>query len=107
MAWTSDLFWAKQGKITTGSTCGHSWNETELTEKKPYGTLNAAMQRAARSAQDLAKKTNTSILVVVDGKNVQIQAAELIKMRESEGQIRHQASCTSDGPTEVIAGNLI
>ena len=67
----------------------------------------AAMQRAARSAQDLAIKTNTSILVVVDGKNVHIPAAELIKMRESEGQIRHQASCTSDGPTEVIAGSLI
>ena len=46
----------------------------------------AAMQRAARSAQDLAIKTNTSILVVVDGKNVHIPAAELIKMRESEGQ---------------------
>jgi len=41
----------------------------------------AAMHRAARSAQDLAIKTNTSILVVVDGKNVHIQAAELIKMR--------------------------
>jgi len=46
----------------------------------------AAMQRAARSAQDLAIETNTSILVVVDGKNVHIPAAELIKMRESEGQ---------------------
>ena len=28
----------------------------------------AAMQRAARSAQDLAIRTHTSILVVVDGK---------------------------------------
>jgi len=65
------------------------------------------MQRAAGSVQDPPIMTNTSILVVVDGKNVQLQAAELIKMRESEGQIRHQASCTSDGPTEVIAGNLI
>ena len=46
----------------------------------------AAMHRAARSAQNLAIKTNTSILVVVDGKNVHITAAELIKMRESEGQ---------------------
>ena len=46
----------------------------------------AAMQRAARSAQDLPIKTNTSILVVVDGKNVLIPATELIKMRESEGQ---------------------
>jgi len=44
------------------------------------------MQRAVRSAQDLAIKTNTSILVVVDGKNVQIQSAELIKTRESEDQ---------------------
>jgi len=44
------------------------------------------MQRAAGSAQDPPIMTNTSILVVVDGKNVQIQAAELIKMRESEGQ---------------------
>jgi len=40
----------------------------------------AAMQRAAGSAQDPPIKTNTSILVVVDGKNVQIQAAELMKM---------------------------
>ena len=46
----------------------------------------AAMQRAARSAQDLAIRTHTSILVVVDGKKVHIPAAELIKMRESEGQ---------------------
>ena len=46
----------------------------------------AAMQRAARSAQDLAITTNTSILVVEDAKNVHIPAAELIKMRESEGQ---------------------
>ena len=47
----------------------------------------AAMHRAARAIHDLAIKTNTSILVVVDdGKNVNIPAAELIKMREIEGQ---------------------
>ena len=46
----------------------------------------AAMHRAARAIQDLAIKTNTSILVVVDGKNVHIPAAELIKMREIEDQ---------------------
>ena len=46
----------------------------------------AAMQRAPRSAQDLAIKTNTRIVVVVDGKNVHIPATELTKMRESEGQ---------------------
>ena len=31
----------------------------------------AAMERAARAAQDLAIKTNTSILVSVDGKDVE------------------------------------
>ena len=30
----------------------------------------AAMERAARAAQDLAIKTNTGIVVAVDGKNV-------------------------------------
>jgi hypothetical protein len=44
----------------------------------------AAIQRAARSAQDLAIKTNTSILVSIDGKDVELTAADLIKMREEE-----------------------
>jgi len=44
----------------------------------------AAIQRAARSAQDLAIKTNTSILVMVDGKDVELTATDLIKMREKE-----------------------
>ncbi len=44
----------------------------------------AAMERAARAAQDLAIKTNTGIVVAVDGKNVHISAAELIKMRENQ-----------------------
>jgi len=43
-----------------------------------------AIQRAARSAQDLAIKTNTSILVSIDGKDVELTAADLIKMREKE-----------------------
>jgi hypothetical protein len=43
-----------------------------------------AMLRAARSAQDLAIKTNTSILVSIDGKDVELFAADLIKMREIE-----------------------
>jgi hypothetical protein len=46
----------------------------------------AAIQRAARSAQDLAIRTNTSILVSVDGKDVELTAADLIKMRENEKQ---------------------
>jgi hypothetical protein len=41
----------------------------------------AAMERAALAAQELAIKTNTGIVVSVDGKNVHISAAELIKMR--------------------------
>ena len=44
----------------------------------------AAIQRAARSAQDLAIKTNTSILVSLDGKDVELTAADLIKLRDNE-----------------------
>ena len=49
-----------------------------------------AIQRAARSAQDLAIRTNTSILVSVDGKDVELTAADLIKMRENEKQQSHR-----------------
>jgi hypothetical protein len=44
----------------------------------------AAMERAARAAQDLAIKTNTGIVVAVDGKNVELTAADLIKLRDQE-----------------------
>lgn len=44
----------------------------------------AAMERAARAAQDLAIKTNTGIVVAIDGKNVELAAADLIKLREQE-----------------------
>jgi hypothetical protein len=44
----------------------------------------AAIQRSAKSAEDLAIKTNTAIIVAVDGKPVRITAAELIKLRELE-----------------------
>lgn len=46
----------------------------------------AAMLRAARSAEDLAIKTNTSILVSIDGKDVELTAADLIKRREQESR---------------------
>ena len=46
----------------------------------------AAMLRAARSAEDLAIKTNTSIVVSLDGRDVELSAADLIKMREQEAQ---------------------
>ena len=39
-----------------------------------------AIQRAARSAQD------TSIVVSLDGRDVELTAADLIKMREQEQQ---------------------
>jgi hypothetical protein len=42
----------------------------------------AAMERAALSAQELAIKTNTGIVIAVDGKNVELTAAELIKLRD-------------------------
>jgi len=40
------------------------------------------MQRTVSSAEDLAIKTNTSIVVCVDGKEVRFTAQDLIKMRE-------------------------
>ena len=46
----------------------------------------AAMERAARSAIDLAIKTNTGIVVAVDGKNIELTAADLIKLRDQEAQ---------------------
>jgi hypothetical protein len=49
----------------------------------------AAMERAARAAQDLAIKTNTGIVVAIDGKNVELTAADLIKLRDKEVQQPH------------------
>ena len=49
----------------------------------------AAMLRAARSAEDLAIKTNTSILVSLDGKDVELTAADLIKLRNEEANPSH------------------
>ena len=49
----------------------------------------AAMERAARSAKDLAIKTNTGIVIAVDGKNVELTAADLIKMRDQEAKQSH------------------
>ena len=44
----------------------------------------AAIERAARAAQDLAIKTNTGIVVAVDGKNIELTAADLIKLRDQQ-----------------------
>ena len=44
----------------------------------------AAMLRAARSAENVAIKTNTSILVSLDVKDVELTAADLIKLRDQE-----------------------
>ena len=49
----------------------------------------AAMERAARAAQDLAIKTNTGIVVAIDGKNVELAAADLIKLRKQEEHQSH------------------
>jgi uncharacterized protein with PhoU and TrkA domain len=46
----------------------------------------AAMERAARAAQDLAILTKTGIVISKDGKPVLITADELIKMREQESK---------------------
>ena len=50
----------------------------------------AAMLRAARSAEDLAIKTNTSILVSVDGHDVELSADDLIKLHDKEAQQSNQ-----------------
>jgi hypothetical protein len=42
------------------------------------------MLRASRSAEDLAIKTNTSIVVSLDGRDVELTAADLIKLRDQE-----------------------
>ena len=44
----------------------------------------AAMERAPISAQDLAIKTNTGIVVSIDGKNVELTAKDLINLRVKE-----------------------
>jgi len=49
----------------------------------------AAMLRAARSAEDLAIKTNTSIVVSLDGRDVELTAADLIKLRDQEEHQSH------------------
>ncbi len=49
----------------------------------------AAMERAAQAAQELAIKTNTGIVVSVDGKNVHISAAELVRMCEQQVNSTH------------------
>ena len=46
----------------------------------------AAMLRASKSAEDLVIKTNTCIIVSMDGKQVRLTAADLIKMREEAAQ---------------------
>ena len=46
----------------------------------------AAMERAALAAQDLAIKTNTGIVVAVDGKTVELTAADLIKLRQQDAK---------------------
>jgi hypothetical protein len=47
------------------------------------------MERAARAAQDLAIKTNTGIVVAVDGNSVELTTADLIKLRDQEAQQSH------------------
>ena len=46
----------------------------------------AAMERAAFAAQDLVIKTNTCIVVYVNGKKVELTVADLIKLRDAEAR---------------------
>jgi len=47
------------------------------------------MLRAARSAEEIAIKTNTSIIVSLDGKDVELTAADLIKLHDQEEKQPH------------------
>ncbi len=44
----------------------------------------AAMQRAGRAAEELAIRTNTEIITMIDGKVVRLTAEEIIKRRQAE-----------------------
>ena len=57
--------------------------DIRLSSDRDLAGSYAAMLRAARSAEDLAIKTNTSILVSIDGKDVRLTAQDLINMRNS------------------------
>ena len=58
------------------------------TDPDLAGSL-AAIHRAARSAQDLAIQTNTSIVVSLNGQDVELTAADLIKLRNNEAHKSH------------------
>ena len=47
----------------------------------------AAMQRAGKAAEDLAIRTNTAIITMIDGKVVRLTAEEIIKRREAARNI--------------------
>jgi hypothetical protein len=47
------------------------------------------MLRAASPAEKVAIKTNTSIIVSLDGKDVELTAADLIKLRDQEANQPH------------------
>jgi hypothetical protein len=48
-----------------------------------------AIHRSAIAAQELAIKTNTGIVVSVEGEIKHISAAELLKMREKSANTEH------------------
>jgi hypothetical protein len=47
----------------------------------------AAMQRAGRSVEDLAIRTNTAIITMIDGHVARVTAEEIIKRREAARNI--------------------
>jgi len=58
--------------------------DTRKSSDPDLAGSDTAMLRAARSAEDLAIKTNTSVLVSLDGKDVELKAEDLIKLRKQE-----------------------
>lgn len=58
--------------------------DMRLAEDLDLAGSVAAIQRAAKAAEDMAIRTNTSIIVAVNGQARRITAAELIEMRATE-----------------------
>lgn len=63
-----------------------------------------ALMRAAESAIDLAIRTNTAIIVGIDGKTVRLTAADLVNMRQEKAASAQNAdqkqSATDDATQE-------
>ena len=61
--------------------------DTRLADDSDLAGSVAAIERAAKAAEDTAIRTNTSIIIAVNGQTRRITAAELIEMRSAKAQL--------------------